>query len=144
MAVKWSRDWIWPLSTKRLQRGANGLIASRHSSQKLSSYAQNFSTKNDMVGHWSGPYHHIRSIFFFPSLSSLGFCLETKTKPETKPPGILSFVADWDTLVGGYYTGGFGGYYASFLLMILGAVAVSPFAGFVVVGKMLHEFDTCS
>jgi len=98
---------------------------------------------NDMVGHWSGPYHHIRSIF---SISQNFFLRSPRWAfvQKPKPPGILSFVAEWDTLVGGYYTGGFGGYYASFLLMILGAVAVSPFAGFVVVGKMLHEFDTCS
>lgn len=51
IVVKWSRDWIWPLSTKRLQRGANGLIASRYSSPKLSSYARDFSTKDMLRGH---------------------------------------------------------------------------------------------
>ena len=86
MAVKWSRDWIWPLSTKRLQRGANGLIASRHSSQKLSSYSQNFSTKNDMVGHWSGPYHHIRSIFFFSFALLVGLLSRNKNQTRNQTP----------------------------------------------------------
>ena len=39
---------------------------------------------------------------------------------------------------------GYGVIMLVFLLVILGAVVVPPIAGFVVVGKMLHEFDTCS
>ena len=39
---------------------------------------------------------------------------------------------------------GYGVIMLVFFLVILGAVVVPPIAGFVVVGKMLHEFDTCS